>query len=307
MKMKMFGRFRRAVRLAWGKLSRKSTIRCGARICAHPDNIWSRLRHRRSRIHIRGVPYCVPDCLRHALEAAAQIDGPVAQSKAGAHRIPLGLLLLSRQQLTAPQLQSALAAQRSAGRGRIGEWLLEMGFVNERQITAALARQWSCPILETKAASLNPVLFPEIPMLLLDMFQMIPISFVAATATLHVAFSEGIDYSALYAIEQMLKCHTEPCIVLPSLLRESLLALGECRSATDFVFDRVSNLSEFVDIVSNYAVRVSAREIRLASCRPYHWIRMECASGQTLNLLLRIPAFPGSGPFQSPLSTALAS
>jgi Type II secretion system (T2SS), protein E, N-terminal domain len=287
--MKMHRRVWGFAGFAWRTLWRRTTPECGARNCAYPRKFWSRMRRRRSSVRLRGVQYCVTECLERALLAALQSAGSAVAPRAGGHRIPLGLLLLSRQQLTDSQLRAALAAQRSAGRGRIGEWLQEMGFVNQQQITAALARQWSCPVLQTEAPILNPVLLPQIPRLLLASFQMIPVSFVAATATLHMAFADGIDYAVLYAIEQMLDCRTQACLVRPSLLRESLLALGELRSATEVVFDRVSGIAELVGIVSNYAVRVSAREIRLASCRPYNWVRLECASGQTLNLLLRTP------------------
>jgi type IV pilus assembly protein PilB len=242
------------------------------------------------------MQYCVPECLEQALHAAVLTAQPTAAKKGGTHRIPLGLQLLSRKQVTESQLREALAEQRAAGRGRIGDWLLEMGFASEQQITAALARQWSSPVLQTRTPALNLALLPQIPTLLLNLFQMIPVSFVTATATLHVAFADGVDHSALYAIERMLDCRTEHCVVPPSLLRESLLALGERRSSTEFVFERVSSISELVSIVSNYAVRVSAREIRLAPCPPYHWVRLECASGQTLNLLLRMPADPRSCP-----------
>jgi hypothetical protein len=196
--------------------------------------------------------------------------------------------------VTEGQLRTVLALQRSAGRGRIGEWMQNMGFASEEQITAALARQWSCPLWQAQATPLKAVVVPQIPILLLNLFHMIPVSFIAATATLHMAFAGGIDYSALYAIEQMLDCRTQPCLVPPSLLRESLLSL-ENRAPTDFVFERVSSISELAGIVSNYAVRVSAREIRLAYCRSYTWVRIECASGQILNLLLRIPGDPCSG------------
>jgi len=228
------------------------------------------------------------------LHAAMQTAGSSALPKSAGHRIPLGLLLLSRKQVTEEQLRTVLAVQRSAGRGRIGEWMQDMGFASEEQITAALARQWSCPLWQIQASPLKAVVVPQIPILLLNLFHMIPVSFIAATATLHMAFAGGIDYSALYAIEQMLDCRTRPCLVPPSLLRESLLTL-EKRAPTDFVFDRVSGIAELVGIVSNYAVRVSAREIRLASCRSYTWVRIECASGQILNLLLRIPANSSSG------------
>jgi hypothetical protein len=283
-----------SARFAWQNLlrKRKAAAKCCALDCASRSSIWSGLRRRRVRIRLHGVQYCVPECLEQALHATLRTTHPPAPKKIGSHRIPLGLQLLSRRQVTESQLREALAQQRAAGRGRIGEWLLKMDFASEQQITAALARQWSSPVLQTRAAPLNPALLPQIPKLLLDLFQMVPVSFVAATTTLHIAFANGVDHSVLYAIERMLDCRTGHCVVPPSLLRQSLLALGEGRSSTDFVFERVSSISELVSIVSNYAVRVSAREIRMAICTPYNWVRLECASGQNLNLLLRMPSAP---------------
>lgn len=278
--------------LAWSNLWRKVGTRCGDPDCGGADGIWDRAHRGRKSVRIQGIPYCVPLCMERALRHAIQKAGSVAEARASRRRIPLGLVLLSRQHLTARQLQTALAAQRAAGCGRIGYWLQELGFVSEQQITSAIACQWSCPVLQSKTSVLSPVLLPQVPMLLLDSFRMIPVSFVAATATMHIAFGDSIDYSVLYAIEQMLDCRTQACVVSPSLLRDSLLALGEDRPSTEVVFERVSGVSEWVGIVSNYAVRVSAREIRLASCRQYSWVRMASASEQTINLLLRLPPDP---------------
>ena len=137
------------------------------------------------------------------------------------HRVPLGLLLLSRQQVTIAQLRTVLDHQRAAGHGKIGEWLQDFGFVTEQQVVAALARQWSCPVWRADCSPPGSIPLPEIPVLLLESFRMIPVSFVPATLTLHVAFAGGIAYSMLYAIEQMLGCHTEPCLVSPTVLGES--------------------------------------------------------------------------------------
>jgi hypothetical protein len=278
--------------LVWKNLRQELRPNCDARNCAYAGTGWRRVRVRPSSIRMQGSQYCLPECLEQVLQERLQKAASGEQPKPAGHRIPLGLLLLSKQHLTGEQLRRALAAQRTAGRGRLGDWLQELGFVSERQVTAALARQWSCPVLQTASAPLNPVLCPEIPMLLLDLFHMVPVSFVAATATLHMAFAEGIDYAVLYAIEQMFDCRTHPCVVDPSLLRESLLALGTSRRAREVVFDRVSDVAELVRIVSNYATRASARAIRLASCRQYSWVRLECALDQSLSLLLRMPASP---------------
>ena len=236
---------------------------------------------------MEGSSYCLDECLEEALIDALGRVRAAVKIKPASHRIPLGLLLLSRQQLTVDQLRAALAAQRTAGRGRIGDWLQTMGFVSELQVTAALARQWSCPVLRANVLSPNFGRAPQIPMTLLESFVMMPVDYVEATATLHIAFGERIDYSVLYAIEQMLGCRTEPCIAVPSLLHKRLQSLSEHRGESEVVFDRIADTAEFARIIRSYSIRISASEIRLASCGSHVWVRLLRPSRPALDLLLR--------------------
>jgi hypothetical protein len=256
---------------------------------------------------MRGERYCRTECLELALLEILMRAHPTHHSAATApHRIPLGLLLLSRQQLTAAQLRTALEAQRAAGRSpkqntiqkkmKIGAWLQELGFATEQQVTAALARQWSCPVLRTASAAMGagpvPPIFPGIPLPLLESFQRIPVELVEATKTLLVAFSEGIDYTVLYAIEQMLGYHTEACLVCPSTLQKGLQALAGQRSASDVVvqrdvvFERMEDAGECARIIGNYSAKVKAREVRLARCGDHLWIRLERLRQEAVTIVL---------------------
>jgi hypothetical protein len=273
-----------ACRTLWQKLA----PRCGFRDCIR-SSVWRRLRHTPPRILIHGLRYCADGCLERALAEALPRTQSTPRRAADSHRIPLGLLLLSRQQLTAEQLRAALTAQRTAGHGKIGEWLQTLGFVSQQQVTAALARQWSCPVLRKDSLPPTPLRGPQVPLALLESFFMIPVAYVEPTSTLHIAFGERIDYGVLYALEQMLQCHTEPCLAEPSLLRQRLQALPEHRGEREILFDRVSDMSEFFRIVQSYCLRVSALEIRLATCGRYVWVRLLCRAGRIFDLLLCSP------------------
>ena len=116
---------------------------------------------------MQGERYCRTECLERALVEIFVRALPLSHgATVTSHRVPLGLLLLSRQQLTAGQLRSALAAQRGAGRGlgqkKIGAWLQDLGFSTEREVTAALARQWSCPVLRAGSMAMEANCFPAI-------------------------------------------------------------------------------------------------------------------------------------------------
>ncbi len=235
-------------------------------------------------MRLRDAFYCRAECLETALIDVLRVR-PAPPREPAARRIPLGLLLLSRQQLTEEQLRWALAAQKEADgcvdealppqRKKIGLWLQELGFATELQVTAALARQWSCPLLRAGLMAPGSRRFPAIPARLLASFQMMPVELAATTRTLLMAFSEGIDYAALNAIEQMLGYRTEPCLVAPSTLREALQALARERTAGEINFDRVRDSDECAHIVANYASTVKADEVRVARCGDYFWVRLE--------------------------------
>jgi Type II secretion system (T2SS), protein E, N-terminal domain len=274
---------------SWRDYWEKRAPSCGDSACRHPRSLLRRLRSRALGVRLHGVWYCMPECLEQAVGNLLRPPRFTKTGTAAAHRIPLGLILLSRQQLLPEQLHAALEAQRLAGVGKIGYWLQRMEFITEPQLTSALARQWSCPVLRSGPTVLALRRVPEIPMLLLESLRMIPVHFAEATATLHVAFADGIDYSVLYAIERMLGCRTAPCLVGATVLEHSLLALLEHRGRCEIVFDRVADNAEFVRVLRSYAHRLAASGIRMAPCGSYVWLRLERSPRPTVSLLLRTP------------------
>jgi hypothetical protein len=260
--------------------------RCSRPDCQQNGPAWKRLRRRRPGVVFQNEWYCLEGCLERPLIEALRRARTPSQSFAQRHRIPLGLLLISRQQLTVSQLRAALAAQHSAGYGRIGEWLQHLGFSSEQQITAALARQWSCPVLRSNSFVPATSEAVRMPFTLLRWRFMAPLDFVSSTATLYMAFGGELHHSCLYAMEQMLGCHTEACLVAPSVLQRYLATLPETRGESEVVFERVADPAELARIVSSYGARLGASEIRLAACGPHLWIRLLRPPRPPVDLLL---------------------
>lgn len=263
-------------------------LECASPSCAASRRLWRRAAHRgvaSVRLHERR--YCFPQCFESALKErfVLLLQTPVITTRRP-HRIPLGLLLLSRGEIDGGQLLAALAEQRSQGRGRIGEWIEYLGFAQEPQITAALAAQWACPVLPRVPWQRLDI---ALPLALLRRFGMAPVHYAAGTRIMHVAFAEHIDYSALLAIEQVLECQVQPCIVASSVL-ESLLAHAEdAPRRLDQFFDVTRTPAEMARIASGYAGTFSAEKVRLARCAEFVWARM-MAKGEVANLL-----FPAQG------------
>ena len=273
----------------------------GAR-CQHLRSVWRQIRRPDAGILVEGTRYCRKDCLEPVLtEVIGRVRSATPRPRMP-HRVPLGLVLLSQGQITVEQLRTALAAQRAAGRGRIGDWMIRLGFVGEPELTAAVARQWSCPVLRSPLPPSNVRPFaaiPQLPSTLLSWFRMAPVDYVALSSTLHIAFAEQIDYTVLYAIEQITGCRTEPCIAVPGLIRHWLESLGPSRSETELVFDRDAD-GGFPPIVASYAARLGTTEIRLAACGAQLWVRLLLSRGSPLDLVLR------SGPETPPGAGATA-
>jgi hypothetical protein len=270
---------------AWERIVKKPE-----NACVHKQNVFNGLRKRRPSVLLDGSRWCLDHCLEPALVAALGRAGSGFE-RTLSHRVPLGLLLVSRRELTPEQLRLGLDEQRRRGFGKLGECLEALGFVGEQQITAALARQWSCPVSKINSVLPRSAAAPQVPLALLERFSMIPLDYVASSHTLFLAFAEAIDYSVLYAIEQMMGCRTEGCMALPSFVRTSLQVLAAQQQRLELVFENLRDTSELCRIVRSYCVRLSASEIRLAACGPYRWIRMlrDSSSISAVDLLMCLP------------------
>lgn len=244
--------------------------------------------------------YCSPECLQNALREVLEDCPAPTRSSPPLRRFPLGLMMLSRGQLTAGQLQAALAAQSVQG-GALGSWLEKLGYASEQQVTAALGLQWACPILPTlnthhlECARL-------LPLPLLQHLRMLPVWHGAENATLCVAFSDGIDYSALNAVGEILGCRPEPCLVSSSVMNSALEQLNRQDSSSDMFFESDCSAYEIARIVAGYCHKLNVGQVRLANFRRFLWARL-IAGEQTSNMLFqRAVAVPiSSAAFAGPL------
>ena len=293
-------------RKAWRDYRRELQLKCGACAGIQSCGQWRLWRRRRAGVRMRGLWYCQTDCLERAVAEVLHRGQPGAQRDTTvSHRVPLGLLLLSRQQLTPAQLRAALEQQRHAGQGRLGDWLQQLGFASEEQITAALARQWACPVLKISPETVGRGRRIPIPALLLEAFRMMPVEFAESTQTVLMAFSEGIDHRVLYAIEQMLGYRTEACLVSPSILQRGLQVLGQRHTVKDVVFERMKDAGECARIIGSYTGKVEAEEVHLAQCGSYIWVRLGGRRREAVNLVLCVPGRVRAPAMAYPIRLAL--
>jgi hypothetical protein len=73
--------------------------------------------------------------------------------------LPLGALLIREKLITAEQLEMALADQQATGL-RLGELLIEWGWVDSAAVSRALAEQYEMEFVDLDAAGIDPRTVP---------------------------------------------------------------------------------------------------------------------------------------------------
>jgi len=207
------------------------------------------------------------------MEAAVrrELDGRGSGAAWHRHRLPLGLLMMEQGWITAGQLKQALEAQKSAGGGRLGQFLVRQQGVSEHLVTRALSLQWSCPVLPLEFHD-PEALSPLLPRLFVDAFGALPLR-VAAGRLVYLGFEERLDPVLALALERMSGLRVES-----GLVRES-----EYRPARERMLKAVFPRVELLEAVSEPAlVRALARtverarpvESRLVRVHDCLWLRM---------------------------------
>ena len=261
--------------------------RCQNRSCRSQQNWWSRLA-KRGGIRLQGQWQCGWECFETGIGEmfAKMLSGTFRRGRKN-HRVPLGLVLFSRGDITHESLKAALEAKQKSGRGRIGEWLRQMGAVREDHLTAALGLQWSCPVfpLQDNRRYLDHA--HMIPLPLLQASRMLPVHYLPASNLLYVAFSDGIDYTVLYAVEQMLGCRTQPCLVEESAWNRALEEIRQEPRLMEILFEGVQDSREMVRTAQSYAAALEAEDVWVVACGEYIWVRFQ-SSRQLGTLLFRL-------------------
>ncbi len=264
---------------------------CSYRGCIQkPD--WNRLFHSVQGIELQGEWMCSEACfLAAAQELLSSLGEARTTSPSSRTHLPLGLVMVSRGDLTSTQLRAALDYQQKSKPGkRIGDVLKELGVVVETQITRALAEQWSCPVFPLQAAE-PPAMPEQLPLQLLETYRMLPVHSAPAARMLLLGFTDALHHSVLYAVERMLGCRTEACLIQSNFYRRQLELLRASAGSSQIVIETSTTVMEAAQILLNYARQLESTEARVVSCGNYLWIRLE---PRILHILLRTPLLPSS-------------
>jgi hypothetical protein len=243
--------------------------------CANPrcSSGWLRLWRSREAPIFEGGWCCSAQCTRERVEAALgrEMDARGRAPETYRHRIPLGLAMLEQGWITPIELRTALAAQRSAGSGRLGEWLVRQKSASEERVTRALGLQWGCPVLSMEFH--NPEdLTALLPRLFIDAFGALPLR-VAAGRILYLGFEDRIDPALALATERMTGLHVEAGLVEGALFRPAHALALESRFPPVELIEAATeqSLATALTKALEESRPVEARLVRIHDCV---WLRI---------------------------------
>ncbi len=187
------------------------------------------------------------------------------------HRVPLGLTMLEQGWLTSRQLRQALDAQRAAGGGRLGQWLIRQHAVSERMVTKALGIQWNCPVLDLEFHEPSG-LTVFLPRLFMDAFGALPLR-VAAGRILYLGFEDRLDPALALAVERMTGLRVESGIVEESAFRPAHARMLAAQYPGVELIEAVSEAA-LVQALTKTVERIRPVESRLLRVHDCLWLRL---------------------------------
>jgi hypothetical protein len=116
----------------------------------------------------------------------------------------LGTILLQTSFVTPDQLDTAIELQRTNHEGRLGEWLLRLGFVEERQITMALSKQYGLPVIHLDKSDAKTDAVKMVPGKVAKCSSLVPLGFDEEKKALCIAVCAPVDFNSQEAIRRML-------------------------------------------------------------------------------------------------------
>ncbi|HYK87354.1 MAG TPA: type IV-A pilus assembly ATPase PilB [Acidobacteriota bacterium] len=131
----------------------------------------------------------------------------------------IGELLIKENFITSEQLETALRHQRQHG-GRLGSTLINLGYVDDDDITSALSKQYGVPSINLAYFEIDPSVIKLIPVEVAQKYLVIPLSRVGSTLT--IATADPTNVFAMDDIKFMTGFNVEPVVASEASITEAL-------------------------------------------------------------------------------------
>lgn len=257
---------------------------CYRKECDRVRSEFSTFLNRRHLPRFEGHAFCSEACL-HAYVKGEFVQRWQRMQQERNRRIPrpkLGAILMQTASITREQLEQAVRLQKLTREGRLGEWLLRLGFVEERQITVALAKQFGLPLIDLKNSEAKSDAMSMIPAQVAKCSNLVPVSYDDDQDSLRVAVSGPVNFNLQQALRRMIGKGISTFIGDDSAIQSRLASWYE-PEALDVSKARVfGSLEEFVEILRDTvsaAINQRATNLQAELLEKYFWARLDIGSG----------------------------
>jgi hypothetical protein len=268
---------------------------CHRKECTRIRSEFSIFLNRRRPPRYGGNTFCSDSCLWTYVENELNERWRRLQYEKD-RRIPrpkLGTILMQTAFVTRDQLEKAVELQNQTRKGRIGEWLLRLGYVEEHQVTAALAKQYGLPLINLKNTSANTDAARMIPGRVAKCSGVIPVGFDDGQESLRVAVTAPVDFNSQEAIRRMVRKGIVAYIGDQSAIER---LLEQCYRPEELDLSNVprfGSLKDLIDLGSSMvsiAIRGRAQNIQAELVQDFFWVRLDFSSESHHHFFLYAPA-----------------
>jgi hypothetical protein len=261
-----------------------SKINCHRKGCTRIRSQFELFLDRKRPPKYDGRHYCSERCLLSHAEGELAEKWDLLQHSRN-HNVPrpkLGTILLERSFVTADQLEEAVRVQRQAREGRIGEWLLRLGFVEEHQITLALSKQCGIPMIHLSNVSAHAEAARMVPGPVARCSNLVPVGYGNDQSSLRIAVSGPVDFNSQEAIRRMVRRGVMPYIGDHSAILSLMERSYPPHDLDLSVIPAYSSLSELLEI-SRSIIRSAqdrrAGNVQFELLEEFFWARMDFENG----------------------------
>jgi hypothetical protein len=256
---------------------------CHRKDCSRIRSEFSLFLNRRRPPKYEGNTFCSDSCLRAHFENDLNNKWRLLQLEKNRTfpRPKLGTILMQTAFVTRDQLDQAIRLQCERREGRIGEWLLRLGFVEEHQITAALAKQYGLPLINLKNSAAKTDAVRMIPGKVAKCSGLVPVGFDDSLAALRVAVSAPVNFNSQEAIRRMVRkgivAYIGDASAIDRLL-EQWYEPEDLDLSNVPTFGTLEDLTEIGNDMIATAINHRANDIQAELAQDFLWVRLDFPS-----------------------------
>jgi type IV pilus assembly protein PilB len=133
--------------------------------------------------------------------------------------VRLGDLLLKSSLISSDQLKEALSIQKDSG-AKLGETLIQLGFVTEEDITECLSQQFGVPSINLQHFEIDSSVIKLVPPEVARKYNILPVNKTGATIT--IAMADPTNVFAMDDVKFMTGYNVEPVVASELAIRNAI-------------------------------------------------------------------------------------